>query len=70
MKEEKRLVVYYLYRYLGPPGSRSLGGRLQYFWFDLTSPMLFNMIQQKRAGVMGFEVMVEEIMANDLPVYR
>jgi hypothetical protein len=70
IKDDKRIVVYYLYRYLGPPGSRSLGGRLQYYWFEITSSMLYTMIQQKRSGIMGFEIAVEEIMASDLPTYR
>jgi hypothetical protein len=65
IKEEKRLLVYYLYRYPGEP--QISAARMQYFWFELTSRELFTQIQQKRQGIMGFEIGVKEISAAEIP---
>jgi hypothetical protein len=67
VKEEKRLIVYYSYRYLGPAEARAVVAFPQYFRLDLTSQILFTMLQQKRKGALGFEIDVSEVYLSDIP---
>jgi hypothetical protein len=59
IKEERRLVVYYFYRYVGE--AKISNESLQYFKLELTSRALFAMMQQKRQGALGFEIRVVEV---------
>ncbi|MDR3312795.1 MAG: hypothetical protein LBS64_06665 [Spirochaetaceae bacterium] len=70
VKEEKRLDVYYSFRYFGISGVRSRNATVQYFWFDLTSASLYNMLRQKRDGALGFEIATQEISPGKIPPPR
>jgi hypothetical protein len=68
VKEERRLIVYYRYRYLG--GVQDAETDPQYFRLDLTSLDLFTLMQRQREGILGFEIGVVEVPFANIPGVR